>query len=161
MYRTTVRELVTLVGVEPVYSEWIAIDQDQINRFAEATRDFQWIHVDVERAKRELGGTIAHGFLTLSMISYFLSETLEVSDMERALNYGLNKVRFITPVPEGGRVRLRHAIASAVEKGDGVQVQHDVTIELAGSDRPACVAEQIVLYYGGSPAGAVDETMRA
>jgi acyl dehydratase len=161
MFRTTVVDLVTLVGADPVYSDWIVIDQERISEFARATEDFQWIHVDVERATRELGGTIAHGFLTLSMISYLLSQTLEVLDMERALNYGLNKVRFVTPVPQGGRVRLRHAIASAVAKGDGVQVHHDVAIELAGSERPACVAEQIVLYYGSSAAGAADEARRA
>jgi acyl dehydratase len=148
MFRINTRDFHTLVGAAPAYSAWLPIEQDRIDKFAEATGDFQWIHVDVERSKHELGGTIAHGFLTLSMISHFLAETLTVLDMERALNYGLNKVRFITPVPAGGRIRLRHAIASATEKGDGIQVLHDVAVELEGSERPACVAEQIVLYYG-------------
>ena len=138
------------VGKEIGVSSWVTVDQEMIDKFADATGDHQWIHVDVERAKRELPtkNTIAHGYLTLSLIPRLASEIMTVENRSRGINYGTNKVRFTGMVPAGSRVRLRQKI-DAVEdvKGDGVRVISTCTMEVEGSDRPALVAETIGISY--------------
>jgi acyl dehydratase len=121
-----------------------------IDRFADATGDHQWIHVDVERARREMPGgrTIAHGYLTLSLVPRLAATLLQVRRRSRGLNYGANKIRFTSPVPSGSRVRLRQRIASAEEvPGDGVRVTSEMTVEIEGRERPALVAELISVQY--------------
>ncbi len=142
-------ELPKLVGQEMGVSNWVAIDQDRINKFADATGDHQWIHVDVERAKKELPGgkTIAHGYLTLSLIPMLGAEILRVTGVSRGINYGSNKVRFTNMVPVGSRVRARQKLLAAEPKAGGLQMTNEITIEIEGQDRPACVAETISLIY--------------
>ena len=137
------------VGEEIGVSEWVKVDQDRVNKFADATGDHQWIHVDVERAKRELPtkGTIAHGYLTLSLIPMLASQILHIDGVSRGINYGSNKIRFINMVPTGSRVRARQKLLSAEPKSGGLQLTNEVTIEIEGQDRPACVAETIGLVY--------------
>jgi len=137
------------VGEEIGVSEWVKIDQDRVNKFADATGDHQWIHVDVDRAKRELPtkGTIAHGYLTLSLIPMLASQILHIDGVSRGINYGSNKIRFINMVPTGSRVRARQKLVSAEPKSGGLQLTNEVTIEIEGQDRPACVAETIGLVY--------------
>jgi acyl dehydratase len=142
-------DLAGLVGQEVGTSGWIAITQDRINAFADATADHQWIHVDNGRASTEspFGTTIAHGFLTLSLISALLRDGVTVDGPRMTLNYGLNRVRFVSPVPAGSRLRARLALAGVEDREDGVQAVWNVTIEREGADRPALVAEWIVRYY--------------
>jgi acyl dehydratase len=129
-------------------SEWRLIDQDQINRFADATGDHQWIHLDAERAKSgPFGTTIAHGYLTLSLAPKFISEVLHVEGTSMVVNYGLNRVRFPAPVPSGSRVRFGAELSTVDEIDDGVQVILAGTFELEGSDKPACVAEIVFRFY--------------
>jgi acyl dehydratase len=137
------------VGEEIGTSEWVLIDQDRVNKFADATGDHQWIHVDVERARRELptGGTIAHGYLTLSLIPMLGSQLLRIEGVSRGINYGSNKVRFTNMVPTGSRVRARQKLLAVEAKGPGLQLTNEVTIEIEGQDRPACIAETISLIY--------------
>jgi acyl dehydratase len=137
------------VGQEIGVSDWVKIDQDRVNKFADATGDHQWIHVDVERAKRELPtkGTIAHGYLTLSLIPMLSSQIMRIEGVSRGINYGSNKVRFTNMVPTGSRVRARQKLLSAEPKGGGLQLTNEVSIEIEGQDRPACVAETISLVY--------------
>ena len=137
------------VGEELGVSEWVLIDQDRVNKFADATGDHQWIHIDVERAKRELPtkGTIAHGYLTLSLIPFLASKISRIDGVTRGINYGSNKVRFTNMVPVGSRVRARSKIVAAEPKGPGMQITNEVTIEVEGQDRPACVAETISIVY--------------
>ncbi|MBF6064530.1 MaoC family dehydratase [Nocardia terpenica] len=138
------------VGEEIGVSGWLTVDQERIDRFAEATGDHQWIHVDRERAAQgPFGGTIAHGFLTLSLLVPLADEATSVGGIRMGINYGLNKVRFITPVPAGGRIRARVRLDSVAEIPDGVQAVRTVTIELEGAAKPACVAESIVRYLRG------------
>jgi acyl dehydratase len=127
----------------------MTIDQDRINKFAEATGDFQWIHVDVERAKTEMPGgkTIAHGFLTLSLVAGLGGETHEIKNRSRGINYGSNKVRFTSPVPVGSRVRLRQKLLKVEDIAGGVRLFYENQIEIEGSDRPALIAETIALAY--------------
>jgi acyl dehydratase len=138
-------------GQEICITDWLRIDQPRIDKFAEATADFQWIHVDVVRAAREsaYGGTIAHGFLTLSLLGGFLepylTEALPFCD--RGLNYGLNKVRFTAPVRSGSRVRGRFVLAKVEDVAGGLQLTCTATVEIEGQDRPALVAESIVRRY--------------
>ncbi len=142
--------LKALEGQEIGVSDWFTVDQDRIDAFADATIDHQWIHVDPEKAAAgPFGTTIAHGFLTLSLIVHFQSQVeLPVEGVRMGINYGLDKVRFITPVPAGGRIRGRRAVAEVTETGDGaVQVKSLVTVELEGAERPACVAEGIARLY--------------
>ncbi|GAB88347.1 MaoC family dehydratase [Gordonia rhizosphera] len=128
-------------------TEWMEITQDRVNMFADATGDHQWIHVDPERAAAgPFGGTIAHGFLTLSLAPLLIAETVEVGNVSAALNYGLNKVRFPAMVPVGKRIRGSVELVSAQEKPVGMETVFRVTYEVEGSDRPACVAECVVLY---------------
>ena len=149
----TLAQLVALVGQEVAVSEWTLITQEQVQKFAEATGDFQWIHVDVERAKAgPFGAPIAHGFLTLSLIAKFFDETLQIDEPSMGVNYGLNKVRFMAPVPVGSRLRARLkllATESVAGPGGstGVQMTWEVKIEREGSDKPVCVAESLGRRY--------------
>ncbi len=130
-------------------TEWLLIDQDRINKFADATGDHQWIHVDVEKAKTgPFGSTVAHGFLTLSLTNLFLPELIEVRGISMGLNYGLNKIRFPAVVPAGSRIRGKGELIS-VEKqaGGGIQSIFRITVEVEGGAKPACVAEAISLWY--------------
>jgi acyl dehydratase len=142
-------ELPTLVGQEIGVSDWRTIDQDRINKFAEATGDHQWIHVDVERAKKEMPGgkTIAHGYLTLSLVPMMGAGILRVTGVSRGINYGCNKVRFTNMVTVGSRVRGRQKLLSTDARSGGMQMINEFTIEIEGQDRPACVAETISLIY--------------
>jgi acyl dehydratase len=142
-------ELPTLVGQEIGVSDWRTIDQDRINKFAEATGDHQWIHVDVERAKKEMPGgkTIAHGYLTLSLVPMMGAGILRITGVSRGINYGCNKVRFTNMVTVGSRVRGRQKLLSADARSGGTQMINEFTIEIEGEERPACVAETISLIY--------------
>jgi acyl dehydratase len=137
-----------LVGQHLGYSQWHRITQEQVDLFAEATGDYQWIHVDPERAKDgPFGGAIAHGYLTLSLAPVYLGEVLEVEGMSLGINYGCNKVRFPSPVLVGSNLRLGVAMASAEDVTGGVQVVLDVTLESEGSTKPNCVAQVVYRYY--------------
>ncbi|MFF0455105.1 MaoC family dehydratase [Nocardia africana] len=139
--------LAAAVGTELGVSDWLQVDQDRIDTFADATGDHQWIHVDVEKAAQgPYGHTIAHGFLTLSLLVPLTNQATTVGGITMGINYGLNKVRFITPVPSGGRIRARVQLDSVSEIPGGIQAVRTVTIELDGADKPACVAESIVRY---------------
>ncbi|REG61722.1 acyl dehydratase [Paraburkholderia sp. BL6669N2] len=138
-----------LVGGEPLVSEWLTVDQASVDRFAEATGDHQWIHVDPERARREspFGGPVAHGFLTLSLIPALLGKTVAL-EQRMGVNYGLNRARFTSPVPVGSQLRAKFAVESVSEvDNNGVQVVWNVKLERQGSERPVCVAEFITLHY--------------
>ena len=130
-------------------SAWITVDQATIDKFAEATGDHQWIHVDVERAKRELPGgkTIAHGYLTLSLLPRLAPQLMKVSKRSRGVNYGSNKVRFISPVQAGARIRLRQRLANVEAIPGGVRITSEMTMEIEGQDKPALVAETIGVQY--------------
>src|SRR5438552_19145567 len=130
-------------------SQWMTVDQPMIDKFADATGDHQWIHVDVERARREMPGgkTIAHGYLTLSLVPRLAATLMRVKKRSRGLNYGSNKVRFISPVPAGARVRLRQRIANAEPVSGGVRVTSEMTVEVEGQERPALIAETIGISY--------------
>lgn len=145
-----IEELRTLVGSEVGVSDWLEITQERINAFAEATNDFQWIHVDVERCKREspFGTTIAHGYLTMSLISQFSYAVIGVKQkFAMTINYGCNKVRFISPVKCGARIRSRHQLLEVSDVEGGWQTRWNVTIEMEGGQKPACVAETIGRFY--------------
>jgi acyl dehydratase len=146
---TSIDDAVATVGTELGVSDWLEIDQKRINDFADVTGDHQWIHIDVERAKRELPtkGTIAHGYLTLSLIPFLAAKISRMEGVSRGINYGSNKVRFTNMVPVGSRVRARSKILAAEPKGPGVQITNEVTIEIEGQDRPACIAETISIVY--------------
>lgn len=138
------------IGEDFGTSEWVTIDQATIDLFAQATGDHQWIHVDVARAKAEMPGgkTIAHGFLTLSLVPRLSATLWRVEHRSRGINYGLNKVRFTAPVPEGSRVRLRQKLLAADDvKGDGVRLTFENTIEIDGHPQPALVAEGLSIIY--------------
>lgn len=140
-------DLLTSVGKELGVSEWLQIDQGRINLFADATGDDQWIHVDPERAKDgPFGATIAHGYLTLSLSNYFLPKIIEVKNISMGINYGMNKVRFPSPVKVNSRVRARAVLQSAEEIRGGVQVVIVITMEIEGSERPGCVIESVTRY---------------
>jgi acyl dehydratase len=130
-------------------SEWVLVDQAMINAFADATGDHQWIHVDVERAKQEMPGgtTIAHGYLTLSLLPRLGEMIYRIRNTSRAINYGANKVRFTAPVPSGSRVRLHYLLKSVEDISGGVRLTFDSTVELEGSDKPALVAEALFLAF--------------
>jgi acyl dehydratase len=146
---SSAEDIRALVGQPPRVSDWVEIDQASVDRFAVATGDHQWIHVDPERAKREspFGGPIAHGFLTLSLIPALLVETIRF-EQRMGVNYGLNRVRFTAPVPVGSKLRANFAVASVSDvDADGVQIVWSVTLERQGSERPACIAEFITRHY--------------
>jgi acyl dehydratase len=146
---TDVQSLRDRLGQELAVSDWFEVTQERINQFAEATGDHQWIHVDRERAAKEspYKTTIAHGFLTLSLAPIMARGSLSFSGIRMSVNYGLNRVRFIAPVPSGARVRSRFSPASVEEIGGGIQVVWNVTIEREGSEKPCCAAEWLVRYY--------------
>jgi acyl dehydratase len=138
------------VGKEIASSDWIVVTQERINRFAEVTEDRQWIHLNRERSKREspYGTTIAHGFLTLSLISYLMQQAIQVRGGARlAVNYGLNRVRFPSPVREGSRIRGRFTLLSFQDLADAHEAVFACSVECEGGDKPCCVAEWIVRYY--------------
>jgi acyl dehydratase len=146
----TVLSLKDFVGSEIALSDWLTMTQDRINRFAEATEDRQWIHIDAERASKEspYGATIAHGFLTLSLVSHFMKEAIQIRGGVRlAVNYGLNRVRFPFPVRAGSRVRARIGLLSLKELSDAVEATFSISMEVENSDKPCCVAEWVVRYY--------------
>jgi acyl dehydratase len=147
---TTLQEMKDLIGKEISLSEWLEVTQGRINQFADCTGDHQWIHVDLERAaKGPFGKPIAHGYLTLSLLPGLQSETrLSLKGAKMGVNYGLNKVRFISPVPAGSRVRARGVLKNVEERGDGsVMLTIAQTIEIEGANKPACVAETLSLTY--------------
>lgn len=137
------------VGREVATSDWLEVSQGRINEFAEATEDRQWIHVDPERAAREspFKETIAHGFLTLSLLSELMKRAVSVGGLRMGLNYGLNRVRFVSPVPAGSRIRGRFTLAGLEEIKGGAQATWNVTVEREGGDKPCCAAEWLVRYY--------------
>jgi acyl dehydratase len=144
------KDLKLHVGKELGPSEWWTVDQAMIDKFAEATGDHQWIHVDVERAKRDMPGgkTIAHGYLTLSLVPRMAATLSKVEKRRHGINYGSNKVRFISPVPAGSRIRLRQRIAGVEEiANNGVRITSEMTVEIEGQDKPALVAETISAQY--------------
>ena len=148
---TTLDELREQIGRELAVSDWFTVSQEGIDRFAEATGDDQWLHVDVERAAREspYGATIAHGFFTLSLIGTLLRDAIALEGVGMSVNYGLNRVRFMAPVIAGSRIRGRFVVASVEESGKAVQVVWRVTVERESGSKPCCVAEWIALYYRG------------
>jgi acyl dehydratase len=142
-------ELKALAGADLGHTGWLEITQDRVNAFADATDDHQWIHVDPQKAAAgPFGGTIAHGYLTLSLVIHLFSELAEVRGVSMGINYGLNKVRFPAPVPVGSKVRLAARVGAVEDAGvNAVQAVMDYTIELEGSEKPACVAQAVFRYY--------------
>lgn len=144
----TLDDLIACAGQEVALSDWFTVTQQHINQFADATGDHQWIHVDAERAKAgPFGRTIAHGYLTLSLLAGLADRSIHVENMRMGINYGLNKVRFMAPVPVDSRVRARFELLKAEPIEGGTQLYWKVTIELEGSDKPACVAETLSRAY--------------
>jgi acyl dehydratase len=145
----TLADLAACVGQHVATTEWVDITQQQVDLFAQATGDHQWIHTDVARAQQgPFGAPIAHGFLTLSLLSQFFDKTIVVKAKSMGVNYGLNKVRFMAPVPVGSRLRGHLHLHSATPlDGDGLQLQWHVTVEREGSDKPVCAAESLVRIY--------------
>ena len=145
----TLADVAACVGQDVATSEWITITQQQVNLFAEATGDHQWIHVDVERAKAgPFGAPIAHGFLTLSLLPRFFESAMEIVQSRMGVNYGLNKVRFMAPVPVGSRLRAKMKLLScdAIDN-NGLQMAWEVTVEREGASKPVCIAESIARRY--------------
>ena len=142
-------ELKSLVGSEIGTSQWWDVSQARINQFAEATGDFQWIHVDQERAKQsKFGSTIAHGYLTLSMLAGMRFQTFDVTGVAMTVNYGMNKVRFLTPVPSGSKTRAKFELININERPDGgLECTFRATVELENAPKPACIAETMSVYY--------------
>jgi acyl dehydratase len=146
---STYEEIESAVGEEIGVSDWVEIDQERVNAFADATGDHQWIHVDVEKAKEgPFGGTIAHGYLTLSLVPWLGSQVFTLDTPGAKLNYGVNKVRFPTPVPVGSRIRARIAVNGVADVSAGKQLTLGYTIEIDGQAKPGCVAESVVLLLG-------------
>jgi acyl dehydratase len=144
------QSLKQFVGREIGVTEWLTVTQDRIAKFAEATEDRQWIHTDPERARKEspYGTTIAHGFLTLSLLSYFVKQAIEVrSGVRMGINYGLNRVRFPAAARVGSKIRARVSLQSMKEIREAIEVVFSVSVESEGSEKPCCVAEWVVLYY--------------
>lgn len=142
-------EISALTGQEIGVSGWFTIDQERIDRFADATGDHQWIHVDAPRAARELpaGSTIAHGYLTLALLPMFISEIMKIENISMGINYGANKLRFINMVPVNSRLRARLVLKAAEPKGPGLMLTKEITVEIEGQDKPALIAETLSLYY--------------
>ncbi len=138
-----------LEGQEVGLSDWVVIDQHRIDQFAEATSDYQWIHVDTERASKEMpdGKTIAHGYLTLALIPALTGNFVEVENLTRAINFGLNKVRFYTPVPVGAKLRARATVLQARRRAGALLLTSEVRLEVEGVRKPACVAETLGMYF--------------
>lgn len=146
---TSAGDFKALVGEEVGVSRWLEVTQERVNRFAEATDDHQWIHTDPVRAKREspYGGTIAHGYLTISLTPALISEIAEVKNLKMGVNYGLDKLRFPGPVPVGSRIRVRLTLKKVREIGGAIQTTQEVVVEVEGQQKPACVAQTLSLYY--------------
>ena len=146
---STLDKLRAQLGREAVVTDWVAVTQERIDKFADATGDFQWVHVDAERSAREspFGGTIAHGFLTLSLLGKFYQDDVLIPFCDLGINYGLNKVRFTNPVRAGSRVRGRFVLAKLDDVEGGIQMTWTITFEIEGVERPACVAEHVVRRY--------------
>jgi len=149
MKTATFDTVASLAGQEIGVSDWVEITQDRINAFADATGDHQWIHVDAARAAKEMPGgkTIAHGYLTLSLIPWLTGGMLRIDGVTRGINYGSDKVRFTNMVPVGSKVRARQKLLAAEPKSGGMQLRNEVTIEIEGAQRPACIAETISLIF--------------
>ncbi|MGE0596128.1 MAG: MaoC family dehydratase [Hyphomonadaceae bacterium] len=147
MREIAVSELPGLAGQEIGVSDWLEITQDRVNRFADATGDHQWIHVDIERATKELGAPIAHGYLVLSLIPMLAKNIVTYTGVSRGINYGSNKVRYTNTVPVGARVRLKLKNMTIDRRAGAFQVINECTIEVEGEERPACVAEIVSLIY--------------
>jgi acyl dehydratase len=145
----TLEELKRLVGQELAVTEWLEMTQERINLFADATDDHQWIHVDPERARREspYGATIAHGFLTLSLLPKIVSDAIQLTDLRMAVNYGLNRVRFPAAVRAGSRIRARIVLQSTRDVEGATDATFAVTVEIQDSEKPCCVAEWLARYY--------------
>jgi acyl dehydratase len=145
----SIEELKSLIGQEVAVTDWFSITQERVNLFAEATGDRQWIHIDVERSRKEspYGGTIAHGFLTLSLLPMIMESAVSIPSAKMGVNYGLNKVRFPAPVPVGSRVRGRMTLQEVEDIEGGAQITWKVTMEREGGDKPVCVAESISRRY--------------
>lgn len=145
----SIEELKGLVGQEVAVTDWFTIEQERVELFADATGDHQWIHLDAERSRREspYGGTIAHGFLTLSLLPMMMEGAVSMPAPKLAVNYGLNKVRFPAPVPVGSRIRGRMMLLEVEDIDGGTQIVWKVTMEREGSDKPVCIAESIVRRY--------------
>ncbi len=143
------KDVKSLVGKELGVSEWHLVTQDEINKFADATHDHQWIHLDVERAKKEspFGGPVAHGYYTLSLAPHLMSQIWVVNGIKMGVNYGLNKLRFPSPVMIGKRVRARATLNNVEDVQGGIQVTVGISFEVEGSDKPVCVAEGLYRYY--------------
>jgi len=146
---TSMDDAKALVGEEVGLSDWVVIDQHRIDQFAEATADHQWIHVDTERAVRDMpdGKTIAHGYLTLALIPAFTGDFVHVENLARAINFGLNKVRFYAPVPVGSRLRGRAVVLKAQQRAGALLLTSQVRLEVEGQRKPACVAETLGMYF--------------
>jgi len=145
---TSADELTAAVGEQLGHSDWLEIDQKRIDLFAEATGDHQWIHVDPEKAATgPFGTTIAHGYLTLSLLPTLVPQVMRVDEVKMGINYGTNKVRFPAPVPVGSRLRATAVLKEVTEAGGGVQVTTAVTVEREGGDKPVCVAESVSRFY--------------
>jgi acyl dehydratase len=140
-------DIQTLVGQEIGVSDWLEITQDRVNRFADATGDHQWIHVDIERATKEIGGPIAHGYLIASLIPFLAKNIASYTGVSRGINYGSNKVRFTNMVRVGARIRMRSKLISCEPRSGGFQTINEFTIEIENEERPACVAEVVSLIY--------------
>lgn len=144
----TVADYIAEKGKEIGVSEWVEIDQDRVNKFADATGDHQWIHIDPVRTQKELGmGTIAHGYLTLSLLPFLMGKISGVKSATRGVNYGSNTVRFTNMVPVGSKVRARVTLKDATPKSGGYQIVNEVTMEIEGQERPAMVAETLSLIF--------------
>jgi len=143
------KDVKSMVGKELGVSEWHLVTQEEINKFADATHDHQWIHVDVERAKKEspFGGPVAHGYYTLSLAPHLMSQIWGVNGVKMGVNYGLNKLRFPSPVMIGKRVRARATLNNVEDIADGIQVTVGISFEVQDSDKPVCVAEGLYHYY--------------
>jgi acyl dehydratase len=146
MRHIDIHDLAEMSGGELGVSEWHPITQERVNLFAEATGDHQWIHLDVERATAELGAPIAHGYLTLSLIPMLVAEAFVLEGVTHGLNYGADRVRFVTPVPVGSRLRARVVVLDVASKSNGLLVRLQNTVEIDGQPRPACVAETLTLW---------------
>jgi len=143
------KDVKSMVGKELGVSEWHLVTQEEINKFADATHDHQWIHIDVERAKKEspFGGPVAHGYYTLSLAPHLMSQIWNVNGVKMGVNYGLNKLRFPSPVMIGKRVRARATLNNVEDVAGGIQVTVGISFEVEGSDKPVCVAEGLYRYY--------------
>ena len=147
----SIEDAKALEGVEVGVSDWVVIDQHRIDQFAEATGDYQWIHVDTERAQKQMpnGKTIAHGYLTLALIPALTGDFVEIRNLTRAINFGVNKVRFYTPVEVGDRVRARATVLQARRRAGALLLTSETRIEVENERKPACVAETLGMYFFG------------